>query len=119
MPWVQDHPCTKAGCPALVPSGQSRCARHPYPVRVYPDTNRPSSQDRGYTARWQRARAWYLDTHPLCEQCQRERRLTTATVVDHIRPHRGDKTLFWDQSNWQSLCRRCHDRKTARERGNR
>ena len=32
-----------------------------------------------------------------------------ATVVDHIIPHKGDSDLFWDESNWQSLCKRCHD----------
>ncbi|WP_143035082.1 HNH endonuclease [Marininema mesophilum] len=25
--------------------------------------------------------------------------------------------LFWDKDNWQSLCKRCHDRKTAIEDG--
>jgi 5-methylcytosine-specific restriction protein A len=41
-----------------------------------------------------------------------------ATVVDHIIPHQGDMTLFWDaDSNWQSLCKTCHDRKTATEDG--
>jgi 5-methylcytosine-specific restriction endonuclease McrA len=30
----------------------------------------------------------------------------TATIVDHIKPHRGDQNLFWDQTNWQALCRR-------------
>jgi len=35
--------------------------------------------------------------------------VVAATVVDHITPHRGDMTLFWDKSNWQSLCKRCHD----------
>ena len=37
------------------------------------------------------------------------------TVVDHIVPHRGDQKLFWDKSNWQPLCKACHDRKTWRE----
>lgn len=23
--------------------------------------------------------------------------------------------LFWDRSNWQSMAKTCHDRKTARE----
>ena len=32
-----------------------------------------------------------------------------ATVVDHIKPHKGDYDLFWDESNWQSLCKHCHD----------
>jgi 5-methylcytosine-specific restriction enzyme A len=35
--------------------------------------------------------------------------------VDHITPHKGDRQMFWDRSNWQSLCHRCHSRKTARE----
>jgi 5-methylcytosine-specific restriction endonuclease McrA len=33
-----------------------------------------------------------------------------ATVVDHKRPHHGDKALFWDVSNWQALCAPCHNR---------
>ena len=40
-------------------------------------------------------------------------KLTPATVVDHIIPHRGDKRLFWDEKNWQPLCKDCHDRKTG------
>lgn len=40
-----------------------------------------------------------------------------ANVVDHIKPHRGDKVLFWDSANWQPLCKECHDRKTATEDG--
>lgn len=43
--------------------------------------------------------------------------MVLATVVDHVIPHRGDQALFWDTSNWQPLCRRCHDgRKQAEER---
>lgn len=38
-----------------------------------------------------------------------------AEVVDHIVPHRGDEKLFWDESNWQALCKRCHDSKTMTE----
>lgn len=38
-----------------------------------------------------------------------------ATVVDHIIPHRGDQKLFWDRSNWQALCKSCHDSKTMTE----
>ena len=30
-------------------------------------------------------------------------------VVDHITPHNGDPALIWDQDNWQTLCKRCHD----------
>lgn len=27
----------------------------------------------------------------------------------------GDSKLFWDRTNWQSLCKPCHDRKTMTE----
>jgi 5-methylcytosine-specific restriction protein A len=40
-----------------------------------------------------------------------------ATVVDHIIPHNGDMVRFWDQDNWQPLCKQCHDIKTATEDG--
>jgi 5-methylcytosine-specific restriction protein A len=40
-----------------------------------------------------------------------------ATTVDHIRPHRGDYDLMWDESNWQSLCTWHHNVKTAKEDG--
>ncbi|WP_390622926.1 HNH endonuclease [Ralstonia syzygii] len=43
--------------------------------------------------------------------------MVPATVVDHIVPHKGDQHLFWRRSNWQALCKACHDRKTAREDG--
>jgi 5-methylcytosine-specific restriction protein A len=34
--------------------------------------------------------------------------------VDHVVPHKGDSVKFWDESNHQALCTRCHNRKTAR-----
>jgi tetratricopeptide (TPR) repeat protein len=40
-----------------------------------------------------------------------------AEVVDHIVPHRADRKLFWDQSNWQALCRMHHSKKTATRDG--
>ncbi|MEC7815831.1 HNH endonuclease signature motif containing protein [Marinobacter alkaliphilus] len=55
--------------------------------------------------------------NPLCAECSRQGRITAATDVDHIIPHRGDLKLFWSRSNWQSLCHPCHSRKTAREDG--
>jgi 5-methylcytosine-specific restriction protein A len=40
-----------------------------------------------------------------------------ASIVDHVRPHHGEADLFYDEANLQALCKRCHDRKTAREDG--
>lgn len=68
-----------------------------------------SAAKRGYDYRWQMARVAFLRAHPLCVFCQRAGRLTAASVVDHVVPHRGDQALFWDSSNWQPLCKPCHD----------
>lgn len=75
---------------------------------------RESSANRGYDSRWQRARAAWLAEHPLCVACWQAGQTTAATVVDHVIPHRGDKRLFWNPTNWQSLCKTCHDAKTRR-----
>jgi len=34
--------------------------------------------------------------------------------VDHIIPHKGDESLFWDPGNRQSLCTNCHNRTKQR-----
>lgn len=72
-------------------------------------SDRPSAAKRGYNSRWQKARATYLRSNPLCVECDRQGRTTSAVIVDHIIPHRGDQELFWDKTNWQALCKRCHD----------
>lgn len=89
------------------------------PPRTAPDrtpTPRATTAERGYGARWQKARAAFLAQHPLCAQCAKENRVTAATVVDHVIPHKGDEALFWDQEgNWAALCAKCHNVKTSRE----
>lgn len=78
---------------------------------------RETASQRGYDSRWQKARIGWLRSHPLCVHCEREGLVRAATDVDHIKPHKGDKVLFWDNSNWMSLCHSCHSRKTANEDG--
>lgn len=115
MPTRPSRPCTEPGCPVLVQGG--RCPAHLSAVRKKVDAQRGTSTERGYGTRWRKARATYLKRHPLCVLCEAERRITPATVVDHIIPHKGDSALFWDTGNWQSLCKTHHDSKTAREDG--
>jgi 5-methylcytosine-specific restriction protein A len=79
------------------------------------DRQRPSAARRGYGSRWRRARTAFLAQHPLCADCQVRGRVVPATVVDHVVPHRGSPEVFWNDANWQGLCKRCHDAKTARE----
>lgn len=70
---------------------------------------------------WQRLTKAWLQRYPVCILClvrgeinrgandeaiTRQRNL----IVDHIEPHRGERTLFFDNSNLETLCRcPCHD----------
>ena len=67
-----------------------------------------------YGYRWQVRSKRFLAAHPLCIMCQRQGRPTAATVVDHIVRHKGNVTLFWDETNWQPLCKPHHDRTKQR-----
>lgn len=62
-----------------------------------------------YNRSWRKARLHFLQRNSLCVFCLAQNKVEPATVVDHKTPHRGDDNLFWDQANWQSLCKCCHD----------
>jgi 5-methylcytosine-specific restriction enzyme A len=64
---------------------------------------------------WQVLRLARLRAEPLCRFCKAFGRVVAATVVDHIRPHRGDLRLFLDEDNLQSLCKKCHDSHKKRQ----
>jgi len=111
MPTKPKKPCEHPGCPALVEQGTRFCEMH---QPMHTETVR-SAAARGYGRKWQKESKRFLQAHPLCVQCASEGKYVKATVVDHIKPHRGDQKLFWDESNWQPLCKQCHDLKTFRE----
>lgn len=111
MPRRPDTPCKHPGCARLVPYGSKYCDEHA-PMHT---TDQRSTQEKGYGWKWQQESKRYLKAHPLCASCAAKGRYVKATVVDHIVPHRGDRELFWDKSNWQSLCKKCHDHKTMTE----
>lgn len=78
-------------------------------VPVYNPERRGSARERGYDTRWDKARGAYLVAHPLCVCCEANGAVVAATLVDHVKPHKGDRSLFWDQANWQGLCDWCHN----------
>jgi len=78
---------------------------------------RDSAHKRGYDANWRKASKSFLRAYPMCERHLDRDQWVPASVVDHVIPHKGDYELFWDEENWQSLCKRCHDHKTATEDG--
>jgi 5-methylcytosine-specific restriction protein A len=70
------------------------------------------------TAPWRRLRM-DIFTRDLftCQmvRCGLIERNTSKLVCDHVKPHRGDKVLFWDPENLQTLCKPCHDGTKQRE----
>ena len=114
LPQRLRKPCSHVGCPNL--TAERFCEQHKEEAKQY-DRERGTRQQRGYTNRWLKCRIIYLRAHPLCVVCLKANRVTAATEVDHIIPHKGDPRLFWDESNWQSLCKSCHSTKTANEGG--
>jgi 5-methylcytosine-specific restriction protein A len=108
MPTSAPHACSAPGCPVLVPSGQGRCATHERKA----DRARGTAHSRGYDARWQKYRRTFLAANPLCVLCTAEARVTAATVVDHVRAHKGDQQLFWDPTNHRAVCKPHHDQRT-------
>ena len=108
-------PCRAAGCRDYA-TDRGFCDKHKDKIRQA-DRDRGTAHERGYDSKWQVARFEYLEKNPLCVRCYVNRLIVEATVVDHVIPHKGDKKLFWNRNNWQSLCKPCHDHKTATEDG--
>ncbi len=72
-------------------------------------SDKRTASERGYNSRWRKARDVYLKANPLCVMCLDQNKVEAATVVNHIKPHKGDQVLFWDKSNWQAVCKLHHD----------
>ena len=117
MPKMPKRPCAAPRCPALVEAGERYCPEHKRESYRQDQKLRGTAHERGYTKRWARARRRYLNASPLCIECARQGMTTAADVVDHIIPHKGNYDLFWNEDNWQPLCKRHHDIKTATEDG--
>jgi 5-methylcytosine-specific restriction protein A len=103
--------CAEPGCPTL--TEQTRCERHRKAKRRQEDKRRPNARQRGYDERWQRTRAAYLATFPICQHpdgC-----LISATDVHHLdgQGPLGERGHDW--SNLQGLCHAHHSKVTATE----
>ena len=99
-------PCNYPNCPNV--TVKDYCEEH--------SNYRQSKKSSLYNYQWRKARERFLVLHPFCEcdECKRGKP-QLATVVDHKIPHKGDKKLFWDQTNWQAMSEPHHNRKTARQ----
>jgi 5-methylcytosine-specific restriction protein A len=110
MPSLPKHACAYPGCRELVEAREGGyCPAH--------RKQRAKTTERLYDRRWQKASLAFRKENPLCADPYKIHGVepAMAALVDHIKPHRGDPGLMWDQSNWQALCRNCHNRKTREE----
>lgn len=89
----------------MKPKALTRPWSRPREIRTKME-DRPVSDSRYHTRRWTRESAAFKASHPLCEECGRKGRITPAEVTDHIIPVGFHD--FWDQRNWQALCRKCN-----------
>ena len=108
-PYRIKHDCRYPHCRQK--TSESYCAEHKKIYAKQWDTNRGTSVERGYDARWRKESKLYLAENPLCEDCLKRGELVTATLVHHIVDHKGNEELFWDrENNWRALCGWCHNR---------
>ena len=54
--------------------------------------------------RWRKLSTDFRIAHPFCEYCH-----DPSQCVDHKKPHKGNESLFFDESNLQALCFPCHN----------
>ena len=66
------------------------------------------------TMRWRRLRLKKIQAQPLCELCEKNGRITSATEVHHIVPVESVnnisqmETLMFNFENLMPLCHKCH-----------
>jgi 5-methylcytosine-specific restriction protein A len=107
-------PCRHNGCNTLTSNSYCEVHKEQHKRNAKP---RLSPSVRGYTKQWDRESKQFLTEHPWCVECEKHNKREPATETDHIIPHKGNMTLFWDKRNWQGLCHWCHSQKTAKEDG--
>ncbi len=107
MPRSPKKPCSHPNCPKLT-DGRF-CKEHEEQERKrYNKYERSPDAGRKYGRVWKRIRDRYFAAHPLCEQCQREGKLTPAVEVHHKLPvSQGGQHVH---DNLMSLCRSCHNK---------
>jgi 5-methylcytosine-specific restriction protein A len=87
------------------------CTNPLRPRRPRPPDRREAKKERDAfyaSVRWRRLRAAHLASHPLCEVCLRDDKLTEATAVHHVRERLEAPHLALDPDNLESICDACH-----------
>ena len=115
--------CSFGGCTNTVMVDDNdrtppRCERHQHtftPKKRYHDHHFHKARYFYGTTEWKRTRERYINAHPLCEHCESRGLIVPGNEVDHIIEIEDGGEKF-AENNLQTLCHRCHRRKTAEEK---
>ena len=111
MPYKPKRPCAYPGCGRLAVREQY-CAEHQKVMdKQYNQYERDPKSNKRYGRSWKRIRDRFIKAHPLCEECQKQGKLTPAEEVHHILPL--SKGGCNEMSNLMALCKSCHSRITV------
>lgn len=104
LPNPAKRECSQVGCHDLVDKG--RCTAHAVRVEY-----RQTARQRGYDARWEKFRKWFLSKpeNCVCKDCER----VASVHVHHIKKLRDYPKLKCVESNCMGLCGVCHAVRTA------
>lgn len=75
-----------------------------------------TTTERGYDWQWRKLSERFRKEFPLCQECERQGRVTPCDEVHHIVPISEAPWLRLDRSNLMALCVACHDRIEAEAR---
>ena len=106
MPRKPKQPCAYPNCNKLCEGRY--CEEHKRLTdKRYNSLSRPKDTNKKYGRAWRKVRERYVQSHPLCEQCLKEGRMTPTEEVHHIKPVSQGGTH--SSSNLMSLCKSCHN----------
>lgn len=109
MPYKPKRPCAYPSCGRLVESGEQYCTEHKRLIdKQYNKYKRDPNLSKHYGRAWKLIRDRYISLHPLCEECQKEGRITPAKEVHHILPIKKGGTH--SRNNLMSVCQSCHNK---------
>ena len=112
MPYKAKKPCAYHGCRELTASRY--CETHTkLEAKRYNRYGRDPDSNKRYGRTWKQIRAAFLSANPLCVMCDREGRLTPATLAHHEVKLTDGGTNDWE--NMMALCQECHSRLHAEQ----
>jgi 5-methylcytosine-specific restriction protein A len=107
--------CRELGCDNAKVNHSYFCVNHGGARAIQLGEKRKALAAKYGSKQWKQFRQIHLSKYPLCARCQSLGKITPASDVDHIIPHKMNIDK-WMGNRFQSLCRPCHSIKTGLEK---